>query len=147
MKRLLRFITIVWVLAIGASVALMGWPLIMDAWAGARWVRTECRDAESGLYLYMANDKLYLSRHQDFWQMGMLADVGVSSNIGGPATGTCWVNPRNPKEAVRRLDTLGNWSNSGDRVRGVVMLLAAAAGMTVLERLAAKRRRAAGSKV
>jgi hypothetical protein len=46
MKRLLKFNSILWGLALGASAVLRFWPLVMHAWGAIYLNRTERRDAD-----------------------------------------------------------------------------------------------------
>jgi hypothetical protein len=128
MRRLWTFKAAVWMLGVIISLWLLGWPLVMNAWAGWRWAKTECHTGTvPEQYLYMVGETVYLSTRRDFWQMSGEADKGFSHSIG-PPNSTCWVNPSNPREVVHFLDAPRNWSNATGRIAACGLILATVTG-------------------
>jgi hypothetical protein len=134
MRRLWTFSVVVWLVSAIIGLGLLGWPLVMNTWAGSHWTEMPCSSGSIlNQYLYVVDGTVYISTHRDFWQMGGRSDRGVSDRIQAP-DGRCWVNPHDPEEAVHFLDAPRNWSNAGGRVSAIVVLLAAAGGITVFGR-------------
>ena len=122
MARFLRFQTLVWTAVACAIFWLIAWPLIMNAWAAGHWKEVPCALGGEGRYVYQLANISYNSIRRDFWQLGVAhGHNNVIAELVPNAT--CWVNPRNPDNAVLFLDAPQNWSNAKGRMAAAGMLV------------------------
>jgi hypothetical protein len=144
-QRLFTFQGMICCAAVMVILWLLGWPLVMNGWAKSRWKEIPSKEASvPGQYMYVMADTVYLSSRRDFWQTNREADRGVSSYIGA-TDGTCWVNPKNPREVVHYLDAPANWKNATGRIAASTLILVAVVGILWGDRLRRRPRTAGGA--
>ena len=129
-KNAWSFKLVVWLPALLAVIWLIGTPPMYSLWASRHWTQLPCHVADNGNYFFEINGSQYKSDRHDFWK-----GVSYTGPAPGVATltknGTCWVNPSDPKQAVRFVDAFSNWSNSGRRITSALLVLAVATGVTM----------------
>jgi hypothetical protein len=142
MRRWLRFNVLLWCAALAAIVWLLTWPLIRNSWAESHWKQTPCRVApDSERYFYEVDGYTYNTTRRDFWQTKVVWSKAHHPLPFG-TNGICWVNPRDPEDAVRFLDASRNLTNAGGRIAGSALLLTAVFLVTHHDARRAKRKKA-----
>jgi hypothetical protein len=123
MKRWLRFNVLLWCGAVLVVLWLLVWPLIMNAWAGSHWTRTPCRIASDKVrYFYEVDGYTYNTDRADFWSRKTV--YGKEKHpLPFAADSVCWVNPRDPEDAVLHLDAPQKWSHGSGRLSAAVVIV------------------------
>jgi hypothetical protein len=128
MRRLTRFSLFIYLVSFLAISWLLLWPLIMNAWAGWTWQRVLCVNKwdDRRAFVYRVGDKTYISGHRDFWQLDFTTAILADDKSAFVPDATCYVNPRDPVDAVFILDAHRNFTNSVGRFVAAAGVAAAA---------------------
>lgn len=130
-RKFISFNGALWLLAAVIVVWLMGWPLVMGAWAKGHWTEIPCHVDSAGRFGYAVGEVHYHGGRPDFWAMGGPAEVVDASIASYTENGTCWVNPKDPRDAVHYVDAAGHWGSAAGRAGAAGVLVGAVAVMTV----------------
>jgi hypothetical protein len=129
-RKVWRFKVLLWAGMALVVAWLLGWPLGMNAWAGARWRQTPCHAIKEGVFYYRVDNVKYMSTRRDFWTVQTVTEKArVETMLEN--NDVCWVNPADPLDAVLRLDAPRRWDRAMNRL-GIAAMLLATAGMLTL---------------